>query len=534
MKSAQTEKSYKSPPRKLIRFFEKSRDQWKSKHQAAKKQLKRLQNRVRFLEKGKASWKSRAKELETELARLKAGQQSLEKEVERLKKKSVTTAEGRGYDERLRQVPAYHHYNVGAVLVFVSLVLSAASSLRGAGRTLTIMQATLNVPLSTPSWSTGRLWLLRLGYYKLTRPKEVADDWVWIVDHTIQLGQEKCLTILGVRLETLSGLEGSLSHSDVEPLALLPVKRSNGAVVYQQLAETIAKTGVPREIIGDYGSDLKAGIRRFCQAHPQTCYIYDIKHKLATILKGELQHDQAWLDFTRLATQTKKQVQQTALAALAPPQQRSKARYMNLGSLIKWGENVLTFLEQEPDDCLFDPALVAEKLGWVRQFKEPLAQWQHLLELVTLTETFVRTQGIYREAPLDLIKSLPARHSHSTRTKAVRAQIMTFLITEALKTQPNERLLGSSEVIESVFGKFKRLEHDQAKSGFTLLLLSVAAMVSTTTAAVISQALLTVPTKKVLAWGKKNLGQSVQAKRRQAFSTLNKPEQIPDPFPLPS
>jgi hypothetical protein len=30
-----------------------------------------------------------------------------------------------------------------------------------------------------------------IGYYKLTKPKEKAADWVWIVDHTIQLGVEK-------------------------------------------------------------------------------------------------------------------------------------------------------------------------------------------------------------------------------------------------------------------------------------------------------------------------------------------------------
>ena len=39
-------------------------------------------------------------------------------------------------------------------------------------------------------------WLLRLGYYKLTllcppKPKEKASDWVWIIDHTVQIGIEK-------------------------------------------------------------------------------------------------------------------------------------------------------------------------------------------------------------------------------------------------------------------------------------------------------------------------------------------------------
>ena len=34
--------------------------------------------------------------------------------------------------------------------------------------------------LPWPSWYAGRFWLLRLGYYKLMRPKPKANDWVWI------------------------------------------------------------------------------------------------------------------------------------------------------------------------------------------------------------------------------------------------------------------------------------------------------------------------------------------------------------------
>lgn len=65
-------KRYKSPRRKLVKFFEKSRNQWKAKSIAAKAQVKYLKNRIRYLEGSQAKWKSKALELETELARLKA------------------------------------------------------------------------------------------------------------------------------------------------------------------------------------------------------------------------------------------------------------------------------------------------------------------------------------------------------------------------------------------------------------------------------------------------------------------------------
>jgi len=74
-------KTYKSPIKKLVRFFEKSRDQWKAKCLEAKATAKGLQHRIRYLEQSKVEWKTKAKELEKELARMKAQQhraQSLE------------------------------------------------------------------------------------------------------------------------------------------------------------------------------------------------------------------------------------------------------------------------------------------------------------------------------------------------------------------------------------------------------------------------------------------------------------------------
>lgn len=68
------EKAYKSPRRKLVRFFEKSRDQWKAKCLEAKATAKRLKHRIGYLEHSKAEWKAKAKELEQELARMRAQQ----------------------------------------------------------------------------------------------------------------------------------------------------------------------------------------------------------------------------------------------------------------------------------------------------------------------------------------------------------------------------------------------------------------------------------------------------------------------------
>ena len=138
---------------------------------------------------------------------------------------------------------------------------------------------------------------------------------MWIVDHVGQLGQEKCLVIVGMRLSALPAEGEYLTHADVEPIAICPVAESNGEIVYQQLEEARKHTGVPREILSDQGSDLHKGIRQFCEAHPETSAIYDIKHKVAAVLKREWGGERAWQEFSTQATQTIARVQQTALGA---------------------------------------------------------------------------------------------------------------------------------------------------------------------------------------------------------------------------
>jgi hypothetical protein len=396
---------------------------------------------------------------------------------------------------------------------------------------MALVMAFFRLPLLAPSWWAGRLWVLRLGYYKLTRPKEQAADWVWIVAHTVQIGVEKCVVILGVRLSALPTPARCLSHEDVEPIARCPVRQSNGEVVYQQLEDSITKTGLPRAIIGDQGSDLQAGVERFCQHHPETSYLYDINHKTAVVLEHELEEEPSWRAFTHLAAQTKQRVQPTALAFRAPPKQRTKARYMNRESLLGWGRETLRFLDRQPSagSRELDPQHLEEQLGWLKGFREPLTVWHELRQIIEATESFVRKHGLDRGAHRALGKILTPL-AQSARTKTVSQPLLTFVAEQSFQAQHHERLLGSSEVIESVLGKFKRLEQDQAKGGFTGLVLGVGAMVATTTREVVQKALETVSTKEVLDWCKQTLGQSLQAKRKAAFAVHDKTEQKRDQF----
>jgi hypothetical protein len=79
--------NYKSPQKKLVRFFARSRDQWKEKCLAAKAMGKGLKHRMRFLERSKDHWKRRVKALEGERTRMKVHAQAMQEEIATLKKR---------------------------------------------------------------------------------------------------------------------------------------------------------------------------------------------------------------------------------------------------------------------------------------------------------------------------------------------------------------------------------------------------------------------------------------------------------------
>lgn len=61
------ESSFRSPVSKLVRFFQSSRDKWKSKCQQAKEERKRLKQRVGKLEASRDQWKEKCRQLQGEM-----------------------------------------------------------------------------------------------------------------------------------------------------------------------------------------------------------------------------------------------------------------------------------------------------------------------------------------------------------------------------------------------------------------------------------------------------------------------------------
>ena len=87
---------FRSPLRKLVVFFQASRDRWKEKCQQVKYQLKLLKRRFENLQKNRDLWQQRSRDAETQCDQLQtrcehlhARNQQLEVRAETLSKKGA-------------------------------------------------------------------------------------------------------------------------------------------------------------------------------------------------------------------------------------------------------------------------------------------------------------------------------------------------------------------------------------------------------------------------------------------------------------
>jgi hypothetical protein len=103
----------------------------------------------------------------------------------------------------------------------------------------------------------------RLRHAVLTAAKEHAEDWAWLVDHSVQIGQDKCLVILSIRLAALPPPGTALVASDLELIALVPRPSWTAPEVDATLQKAVAEAGVPRVIVDDHGGDLTSGVQLF-------------------------------------------------------------------------------------------------------------------------------------------------------------------------------------------------------------------------------------------------------------------------------
>ena len=470
--------------------------------------------------------------------------------------------------------------------------MQCLTSLRGVQQTFELFAQYWAIP--TPSFSNIRRWVLRLGLYELQREREYRTDWIFILDLTIELGEAKCLVILGIpqfRWDVIVRHEQrGLQHQDVEVLDIEILHPSNGKEIERVLNQVSTRVGVPVQILSDHGSDLKKGVELYLSDKPKVIYTYDVTHWLALQLKVELASDERFQSFVQKCNQCRAQLQQTELAGLMPPSQRTKARYFNVDRLVDWAQQILRYQQRNDFSHLsneftidthalevlalaLDPTPYAQlaqlkgstyanhsvfidtlsqhlepqvfetnaqlisqvasvgrrrfqqKLGWLQDYQADLNTYSQMVEFTHRLEHQLKHQGINSNSLSTFIETTPPRQL-SPRLQNFYSKFIPYLLEEGDKVPQDKSLLATSDIIESLFGKYKLFSAKSCLKEIGPMILTIPLCTVQITTDLVKQAMETIRGIDVEQWLRQGLGQSMLSKRKDMFKLAEKDAKI--------
>jgi len=433
------------------------------------------------------------------------------------------------------------------------------------------------INIDTVSYGCVRQWILRLGLGILQEPVEKRKDWIYITDFSIQLGKERCLLILGVSRQSLSENGYELQHKHVRVLDIFVQEHFDAQKVYERLIITKEKTGTPYQIISDKGRDICKGIELFCAENKSVIPTYDITHMIGIVLKHYIENDQRWTNLQSDLLSLTQQVKQTELSFLRPIAMSTKARWLNLNNEVKYLEKIFQYadngdfslisedikignneeifgilkdkcknkheekrLAKELDSKFIDAKSVkellfkkgisdtekiefidagksryTEKFSVLNKHKDYVNELKQVNEIAETIKCTIREKGL----SLDTLQEIETLRDNITYpiVNKIFNEINNNLQSEHSKCGIDKTpLLCCSEIIESIFGKFK-MKSKQTVGGIYQSVLSIVLICSEITPERIMKILSEVKMIDVDNWFSSMSGISNLAKRRMAF-----------------
>jgi len=406
----------------------------------------------------------------------------------------------------------------GARTIQLSVNLATRIGIRRAVTALRHFFQWLGTKVRLPSKDTIRTWMQRLGVARIDTIGKLKDH-VWLVDETVQIGKEKVLAVLAVDPKKFNRSEKPLSQKDVRVLAFRPATSwttENVAVLYEELAK---RHGMPRAIITDGAKNLREAISTLKSGKNRPLALRDLKHLLANALEAEVAPSTAFRNYTERIHQTISAVQQTEMAHFAPPSFNRKSRFMNLQKHLKWFEMIQWQVGHPQSNARRNVTTerMQEKLGWVCEYKCEVKRWKRCQEVISACLQFSNRHGIYRGASADLRAAVQSLATDSSSRK-ILTQAVNYIREHEKTLGEQERLPLSTEILESSFGSYKRIEGHQSRGGFTTLLPVFSTLLKPTTPGEIVKAFGRVKVKDVQSWLQTNIPSTLTSRKQMAFS----------------
>jgi hypothetical protein len=408
-------------------------------------------------------------------------------------------------------------------LIVMAIELAKRVGFRGAAEAMQIMFAGLGVETRVPSHDVIEQWTLRLGVGLLKDTFMPGQRVLWMADHSSQVGKERLLLIVGVALDDLPAPGESLTFEKLKVLAVVPGVSWKKEDVEREYLKLTKQIGVPAYLLCDGAVELREPAEKLELNGQKTIVLGDLKHRAANVLEKELSRGGRFQAFLNEVGLTRNRIQQTELDQFTPPTLRSKSRFMNIGTLLNWATMVLYHLKT-PESAArtgITEERMKQKLGWLLDYASDLEQWKKCQEVIDCSLSVINLQGLSAKT-CELVEHSLTQNNPSWRTEDssathIAVQLIAWIKQSSDKLKDNERAWLSTEILESLFGKFKQVEQQQSKGGFTRVIAAIPTLCIKATKQIVRKAFQSVNSPQTREWINASLGKTLNARRNAAY-----------------
>lgn len=172
-----------------------------------------------------------------------------------------------------------------------------------------------------------------------------------------------------------------------------------------------------------------------------------------------------------------------------------------------------------------DKALLEKYCGWIRQYRELLERLKQMALISQKVRQHIRKHGICTTTgdQIDtMLEHAMELLNFNEQACEYSGMLIDFFHEQSKVVPVGQVWVGSSEILESLFGKLKSLEQDQSKGGFTSLVLGAAACVGKVDVDIVSAAMRQVSTADVDAWTKDQMGPIITLQEKKSAWIVEK------------
>jgi len=336
--------------------------------------------------------------------------------------------------------------------------------LRSVVEILSVINDTFDGLLGTiPCYNTIENWVKKCGLkvYETSGVSLQNVDYAEVVDESMMIGSEKLLLTLGVPAEHQGR---PLNCEDVCVLDIAIADSWNGEGIGAQLRKASEKVGhKPLYVISDNASIMKKGVRCAEMSHQ-----HDISHSLGMYLERTYREKSDFKEYVRLMSESKVKYNMKKIAYLLPPTQRTIARFINLSSWVKWSSKMLeiyhTLNEVERKVFSFIPAN-ASLIDELSDVTKCIERIEYICKHNGLSKTTIwQCQKVIEKYLL----------RGNLRMIELGKYIVEFLRKETMLIGTDVVVHNnSSDIIESIFGRYKARKSTNKLNGVTPYILFV-------------------------------------------------------------